>query len=99
MRTEAEATLHRRMTRGAIALRVTGSTRFQALTSGLAMSEAEATECVVIAFRSEPRYGDEPCLLMAGLTELGSVVTVTAVGFTRICRARMPRQEILWMIP
>ena len=59
VRAEAEAAADRRVTRGAIALRVAADAAFKALTRGLAVAEIEAAEGVVVAGGAESPARDQ----------------------------------------
>ena len=98
MRIEAEAAAHRGMTRRTVAFGVTGCARLQTLPRGLPVSKAESAENIVVSGISEPALSDNRRLPVTSLTELRWIVTVAAIRFAGVRRARVPREEIRRMI-
>jgi hypothetical protein len=88
---EPEAAADGGMTRGAITLRVARRTRFKTLSRGLPVSEAEASERVVVTFLTDSRRCHQSRLLVTALAELRRVVAVAAIRFARVSRARVTR--------
>ena len=99
VRTESVPAPHRRMTGGALALGVTRGAGLETLTRRLPMPQAEPTKRIVIAYASETPGRDQPRLLMTALAELRRVMTIIAIGGTRIRCAGVPCDKVLRMIP
>ncbi len=95
---EPETAAHRGMTRRAVALGMARCAGFETLSRGLPVPKTKTPKGVVVTFLADSRRCDKSRLLVTALAELRRVVAVAAIGFARVGRARVARDEILGVV-
>lgn len=99
MRVEPETAADGGMTCGAVALCMARSARLETLSGCLAVPQAEPSKYIVVPGGANSPTGDKARLLVTALAKLRRVVTIAAIRFASIGRARVAREKILCVVP